>query len=67
MAPTLTLHQGDAHAEYVEHPTEVARRALLAAAEVEVGRWPALLREAARQMPDRRPLRRTRQAGERGA
>ncbi len=33
---TLTLHQGDAEASFVEHPTEVARKALMAAAEVEV-------------------------------
>jgi hypothetical protein len=45
MTPTLTLHHGDAQAKYVEHPTEVvARRALLAAAEIESGRWPELLR-----------------------
>lgn len=31
--PTLTLHQGDAQAEFEEHPTEIARRALMAAAE----------------------------------
>jgi len=40
MAPVLKLHQGDAVAEYQEHPTEVARRALMAAADVEVG-WVA--------------------------
>jgi len=38
MAPALTLHHGDLEAEYVEHPTEVARKALIAAAEVETGR-----------------------------
>ncbi len=33
MAPILTLHQGDAEASFVEHPTEVARKALIAAAQ----------------------------------
>jgi len=56
MAPTLILHQGDAQAEYVEHPTEVARKALMAAAEIESGRWPELIRNAARLLPDRRSI-----------
>jgi hypothetical protein len=56
MAPTLTLHQGDQRAEYVEHPIEMARRALLAAAELESGRWPELLRGTARNLPERGPI-----------
>jgi hypothetical protein len=53
----LTLHHGDAQAEYVAHPMEVARRALLAAAELEDenGRvdWPDWLRRIAASLPDR--------------
>jgi hypothetical protein len=55
--PTLTLHQGDAQEDYVEHPTEIARRALIAAAEVEVEGWPGLLLRVARALPSRAPLR----------
>ena len=50
---TFTLMQGDAEQAFEEHPTEVARKALMAAAEVEIGRWPGLLREAAANLPDR--------------
>ena len=32
---TLTLHHGENKQDFTEHPTEVARRALMAAAEVE--------------------------------
>ena len=56
MAPVLTLHQGDAEASFVEHPTETARRALMAAAQVEGGRWPELCRRFARALPDRAPI-----------
>lgn len=31
----FTLHQGDAEASFGEHPTEIARQALIDAAEVE--------------------------------
>jgi hypothetical protein len=58
MAPTLTLHQGDAQVAYVEHPTEVARRAMLAAAEFETGRWPELFRRFADALPERPPIKR---------
>ena len=34
----MSNSQGDARAEYVEHPTEVARRALIAAAEMPLAR-----------------------------
>jgi hypothetical protein len=53
MAPFLTLHQGDQQAEYVEHPTEVARKALMVAAEVENPRWAALLVRFAESLPPR--------------
>jgi len=43
MAPALTLHHGDQQAQYVEHPTEVARKALMAAAEVETADWASAL------------------------
>lgn len=58
MALSLVLHQGDAQAEYMEHPTEVARRALMAAAAVEVGRWPELLRRFGTALPERDPIKR---------
>jgi hypothetical protein len=63
MAPELTLHQGDAKTSFVEHPTEVARRALMAAAEVETDGWPELLRRSARALPCRGPLLRDLQEG----
>lgn len=54
MPPTLTLHQGDGlRADYTEHPIEVARKALIAAAEMESGRWPDLLRQTASLLPER--------------
>lgn len=53
MAPALTLHHGDQRAEYVEHPTGVARRALMAAARVEHGRLADQLRRFAEMLPDR--------------
>lgn len=54
MAPALTLHHGDQQAEYVEHPTETARKALLAAARVEHGsRLADHLRRFAETLPDR--------------
>jgi hypothetical protein len=54
---TLTLHQGDEQAEYVEHPTEVARRALLDAAAVETEDWAAVIRRAASALPRRGPVK----------
>jgi hypothetical protein len=57
--PVLTLHHGDSAREFAEHPTEAARKALIAAAEVEDGVWPALLLRAASALPCRAPLART--------
>jgi hypothetical protein len=54
---TLTLHHGENQQEYVEHPIEVARRALMAAAKVESGRWPELLRRVAQSLPERGAIR----------
>ena len=56
MPPTLTLHHGDAEAEYAEHPTITARRALEAAATVEDAEWAPLMRRFARLLPRRAPL-----------
>jgi hypothetical protein len=57
MAPVLTLHQGDEENRvFTEHPTEAARRALLAAADVETDEWGAVLRGVASSLPRRRPL-----------
>ena len=53
MAPALTLHHGDRQAQYVEHPTEVARKALLAAAEVETPDWASVLQRVASALPHR--------------
>jgi hypothetical protein len=53
MAPALTLHQGDQQAEYVEHPTETARKALMAAAEVETSAWAGILQRVASALPHR--------------
>lgn len=50
---TLTLHQGDAEASFEEHPIEVARRALFAAAELEDDDWAYNLRRFARVLPSR--------------
>ena len=58
MAPTLTLHHGDAEAVYIEHPIEVARKALMAAADVEDDEWRSLLRRVALSLPRRAPVRR---------
>ena len=49
----LTLHQGEEQQEYTEHPTMLARQALLEAAEVETEDWAALLRRVARALPNR--------------
>jgi len=53
MAAALTLRQGDHRAEYVEHPMEVARKALLAAADLEAGEWSCACRGIAELLPDR--------------
>lgn len=57
MAVALTLYQGENKQEYVEHPTEVARRALLAAAEVESGWLVEVMRRFASALPPRAPIR----------
>ena len=55
MAPTLTLHQGDARAVYAEHPVEVARKALLAAGDLEIEseEWRLRFRRVAAALPNR--------------
>ena len=55
---TLTLHQGESKREFVEHPTEVARKALIAAAEVETDDWAAILRRVALALPRRESVTR---------
>lgn len=57
--PQLTLYQGDARREYAEHPIEVARAALLAAAQIESEEWAAVIRRFASALPPRRILRTT--------
>jgi hypothetical protein len=54
MAPALVVHHRDQQAVYAEHPTEVARKALLAAAEVETRDWASILERVASSLP-RRP------------
>lgn len=53
---TLTLHHGDAQAAFEEHPTETARRALTAAAQVESPHLADHLRRFAETLPPRAPL-----------
>jgi len=53
---TLTLKQGGSETSFTEHPIEVARRALIAAAEVEEPVLAASLRRVAAALPHRRPL-----------
>jgi hypothetical protein len=50
---TFTLHQGDAEQTFVEHPTETARRALVAAADVETAWLAEELRRLAWALPNR--------------
>jgi hypothetical protein len=59
-SPVLTLHHGEAHAEYkyTEHPIEVARKALMAAADLETGAWAEVLRRFASTLPHRCSARR---------
>lgn len=63
MATTLTLHQGDQEAAFVEHPLEVARRALLEAANLERDEWAAVMRRFASALPNRSPVRKGEGAG----
>jgi hypothetical protein len=57
MATVLTLHQGDETADYVPHPIEVAREALLAAADLEPGHLASSLRRVAGLLPKRAPIK----------
>jgi len=50
---TLTLHQGGASQRFEEHPVEVARRALLEAAEIEDETWSSTCRRVASLLPER--------------
>ena len=64
MATVLTLHHGDCTREFVEHPIEVARKALLEAAVLEEQRgdatsalnWADIMRRVASSLPERRPM-----------
>lgn len=53
MATVLTLHHGAAERTFTEHPIEVARRALLEAAEIEDIHMARALRRVAETLPDR--------------
>lgn len=64
MTPVLVLHHGDAQASYEDHPMEVARPALMAAARLERPRLAGQLRRIAQALPDRAPMT-TPGAGER--
>lgn len=56
MARALTLHHGENRAEFVEHPVETARRALLEAAAIEGEEWASLMRQFATALPIRRSV-----------
>lgn len=56
MTPILTLHHGDAEASFSEHPTETARKALIAAARIENPRLADQLRRFAETLPRRGPI-----------
>jgi hypothetical protein len=51
--PSLTLIEGDEQRTFTEHPMETAKRALLAAAELEGDDWAAVCRRIASALPDR--------------
>ncbi len=53
---TLTLHHGDTEQAFEAHPLEVARQALLAAADLEPDDWAARFRRVAEALPDRPPI-----------
>lgn len=55
--PALTLHQGAAQGSFTEHPTEIARRALLAAAGLETPVLADHLRRFADTLPHRAAIR----------
>lgn len=54
--PVLTLHEGTRSREFIEHPTEIARRALMDAADVEDGWVARELRRFAWALPARSAL-----------
>ena len=58
MATLLTLHQGDAHRIFTEHPVEVARRAVVEAADAEDAagqrEWAGIMRRFASALPQRK-------------
>jgi hypothetical protein len=56
MAPVLTLYQGEAKREFVEHPTEIARKALIAAALIETPVLADHCRRFAATLPERRAI-----------
>lgn len=57
--PVLTLHQGTNTAAYGRHPTEIARDALLTAAEAETPEWAAVIQRFASALPHRGTVRAT--------
>lgn len=59
---TFVLHHGGAERAFSDHPTEVARRALITAAEVEDAEWRPLILRAASALPYRAPLARAERA-----
>jgi hypothetical protein len=56
-APRFTLHQGQSEATFEEHPTELARKALIAAAQIETPTLARHLHRIAELLPDRAPVR----------
>lgn len=60
---TLTLHQGDTQQEFVQHPVEVARVALYAAAEIEGGEWASVILRFASALPNRPRMQQKREEG----
>jgi hypothetical protein len=54
---TLTLMQGDAEQAFIEHPIETARKALMAAADLEPEDWAARFRRVAAALPSRASIR----------
>jgi hypothetical protein len=51
--PALTLHHGEAERTFEEHPIEVARKALLDAAETEGSDWAGVMLRFASALPHR--------------
>jgi hypothetical protein len=54
---TLTLLQGNAEQAFEEHPTEIARKALIAAADLETGAFADQLHRFAATFPRRGAIR----------